>query len=84
MKDDYPIEVLCEASRVSGSGYYQWVERRDKPSARVREDLELDEQIRSSSRAEWEYLPVRLGCTPKFVTVDAATAVSESIGYGAS
>jgi putative transposase len=46
MKDDYPIEVLCEAFCVSRSGYYQWVERRDKPSARVKEDLELAEQIR--------------------------------------
>jgi predicted DNA-binding protein YlxM (UPF0122 family) len=56
MKDDYPIEVLCEAFCVSRSGYYQWVERREKPSARVREDLELAEQIRSSSPPEWEYL----------------------------
>jgi putative transposase len=46
MKDDYPIEVLCEAFCVSRSGYYQWVERRDKPSTRVREDRELAEQIR--------------------------------------
>jgi putative transposase len=46
MKDAYPIEVLCEAFCVSRSGYYQWMERRRKPSARVREDLQLAEQIR--------------------------------------
>jgi len=46
MKDHYPIEVLCKALCVSRSGYYQWVERRKKPSARVREDLQLAEQIR--------------------------------------
>jgi putative transposase len=46
MKDSYPIEVLCEAFCVSRSGYYQWVERRTKPSARVLQDLELAEQIR--------------------------------------
>jgi transposase InsO family protein len=46
MKDHYPIEVLCKALCVSRSGYYQWLERRNKPSARVREDLELAEQIR--------------------------------------
>ena len=50
MKDDYPIEVLCEAFCVSRSGYYQWVERQEKPSARLREDLELAEQIREVHR----------------------------------
>lgn len=46
MKHDYPIEMLCEAFCVSRSGYYQWLERRSNPSARVKEDLELAEQIR--------------------------------------
>ena|SRR5271166_3720283 len=46
VEDQYPIEVLCEALCASRSGCYQWVERRNKPSARVREDLELAEQIR--------------------------------------
>ena len=50
MKDHYPIEVLCKALCVSRSGYYQWVERRNKPSARVREDLDLAEQIREVHR----------------------------------
>jgi putative transposase len=46
MKNDYPIEVLCAAFCVSRSGYYQWLERLNNPSSRVREDLELAEQIR--------------------------------------
>jgi len=50
MKDHYPIEVLCKALCVSRSGYYQWLERRNKPSARVREDLDLAEQIREVHR----------------------------------
>ena len=50
MKGHYPIEVLCKALCVSRSGYYQWVERRNKPSARVREDLDLAEQIREVHR----------------------------------
>jgi hypothetical protein len=41
MKGTYPTEVLCEAFCVSRSGYYQWLERPNSPSARVGEDLEL-------------------------------------------
>lgn len=45
MKDHYPIQVLCKAFCVSRSGFYQWVKRPEKPSARFQEDLELAEQI---------------------------------------
>jgi putative transposase len=45
MKDRYPIQVLCKAFCVSRSGFYQWVKRGEKPSARFQEDLELAEQI---------------------------------------
>jgi len=47
MKADYAVEVLCGAFCVSRSGYYQWLERRNNPNARVREDLELAKQIRA-------------------------------------
>jgi putative transposase len=46
MKNDYPVEVLCEAFCVSRSGYYQWRERPNQPSPRAREDEELAAQIR--------------------------------------
>jgi transposase len=39
MKNDYPTEVLCEAFCVSRSGFYDWLERRSKPSARAKEDV---------------------------------------------
>jgi transposase InsO family protein len=45
MKNRYPIQVLCKAFCVSRSGFYQWVKRGEKPSARFQEDLELAEQI---------------------------------------
>jgi putative transposase len=46
MKDDHPVEVLCEAFCVSRSGYYQWRQRPNHPSLRAREDEELAAQIR--------------------------------------
>jgi transposase InsO family protein len=46
MKQDYPIEVLCEAFCVSRGGYYEWRERPNHPSPRAREDQELAEPIR--------------------------------------
>jgi putative transposase len=46
MKQDYPIEVLCEAFCVSRGGYYEWRERANHPSPRAQEDQELAEQIR--------------------------------------
>ena len=46
MKQDYPIEVLCETFCVSRSGFYEWQQRRTHPSARAREDQGLGEQIR--------------------------------------
>ena len=45
MKADYRIEVLCAAFCVSRSGYYQWLDRKQTPSARRREDLAIAEQI---------------------------------------
>lgn len=46
MKQDNPIEVLCEAFCVSRSGFYEWQARRTDPSPRAREDQALAEQIR--------------------------------------
>jgi DNA-binding transcriptional regulator YiaG len=74
MKDDYRIEVLSEAFCVSRSGFHQWLQRRNKPSARLKEDLELAEQIGESSI---DKVTVHRGCTSSFVTVDATTAVRE-------
>ena len=46
MKQDYPIEVLCEAFCVSRSGFYEWRGRPTHPSVRASQDRELAEQIR--------------------------------------
>lgn len=40
---DYPITVLCDVLEVSRSGYYAWLTR--EPSARKREDRELQKEI---------------------------------------
>jgi hypothetical protein len=77
MKDDYPIEVLSEAFCVSRSGFYHWLQRRNKPSARLKEDLELAEQIGEGSIDKVTVPTVHRGCTSSFVTVDATTAVRE-------
>ena len=45
MKADYPIEVLCAAFCVSRSGFYQWLQRRTRPSSRQSEDQQLAGQI---------------------------------------
>jgi hypothetical protein len=77
MKDDYRIEVLSEAFCVSRSGFYHWLQRRNKPSARLKEDLELAEQIGEGSIDKVTVPTVHRGCTSSFVTVDATTAVRE-------
>ena len=48
MKGDHPVRWLCEILEVSPSGYYRWRQRR--PSARQREDAELEQEIMSSHR----------------------------------
>lgn len=37
LKDDYPVNVLCEALQVSRSGYYDWTTREPSPRAIERE-----------------------------------------------
>jgi len=44
LKDDYPVNALCEALEVSRSGYYDWTRR--EPSARALEREKVIEQIR--------------------------------------
>jgi len=57
MKNDYSVELLCEAFCVSRSGFYDWLERRSDPSARAKEEVKLAEQIRDvhqQSRGTYE------------------------------
>ena len=44
LKDDYPVNALCDALAVSRSGYYDWTKR--EPSARELEREKVIEQIR--------------------------------------
>jgi len=46
LKADHSIAALCRALEVSLSGYYDWRQRQKQPAARVREDVQLKEQIR--------------------------------------
>lgn len=46
MKADYAIRALCDAFDVSPSGYYAWLQRRDQPGLRAREDQQLGQQVR--------------------------------------
>jgi putative transposase len=48
MKGDHPVRWLCEIMEVAPSGYYRWRQRR--PSAREREDAELEQEILTSHR----------------------------------
>lgn len=48
MKGDHPVRWLCEILEVAPSGYYRWRQRR--PSAREREDAELEQEILTSHR----------------------------------
>jgi putative transposase len=45
MSGEHPIEQLCGTFEVSRSGYYDWWQRRDKPSPRALEDAALRPQI---------------------------------------
>jgi hypothetical protein len=45
MKDDHFILRLCQVLDVSPSGYYDWQERRQTPSARARQNQALRRQI---------------------------------------
>ena len=42
----FPLAVLCRLLSVSRQGYYQYVQAKAEPSARVRNDLELCEHVR--------------------------------------
>lgn len=46
MKNEHPVEQLCDAFGVSKSGYYQWRKRQEQPAGRRAEDLKLAEKIR--------------------------------------
>ena len=48
MKGAHPVRWLCEILEVSPSGYYRWAKR--QPSAREREDAELEQEILTSHR----------------------------------
>jgi transposase InsO family protein len=46
MKAHHAIRALCEAFDVSPSGYYDWLQRRDQPGPRARENQQLSRQVR--------------------------------------
>jgi len=48
MKGEHPVRWLCEILEVSPSGYYRW--GKCGPSAREREDAELEQEILASHR----------------------------------
>lgn len=54
MKADYAIRALCDAFDVSPSGYYDWLQRRDQPGPRAREDQQLGQQVRQIHRESRE------------------------------
>jgi len=61
MKDDHSILLLCQVLEVSPSGYYDWQERRQTPSARVQQNQTLRQQIKTihlKSRATYGSLRV--------------------------
>jgi hypothetical protein len=43
MKNAYSTEVLCEAFCVSRSGFYDWLQQRGNPSARAKQDEQLQD-----------------------------------------
>jgi len=45
MKDEHPVQVLCEAFAVSRSGYYDWSQRQAAPGPRALADAALRPQI---------------------------------------
>lgn len=45
MKADHAMVVLCQELRVSPSGYYDWLKRRDCPGPRAAQDQKLAGQI---------------------------------------
>jgi len=45
MKADHPIRALCQAFRVSPSGYYDWVRRQTQPGPRAQQNAHLARQI---------------------------------------
>jgi putative transposase len=45
MKGEYKVDELCRAFEVSRSGYYDWCNRRKKPSRRALEDTALRPRI---------------------------------------
>jgi len=45
MKDEHPVQVLCEAFAVSRSGYYDWCQRQAEPGPRALVDDALRPQI---------------------------------------
>jgi putative transposase len=45
MKDNIPIELLCDAFCVSRSGYHQWLARQRTPSLRATQDVALAREI---------------------------------------
>ena len=47
MKNDYSIQLLCQVLDVSPSGYYDWQNRRQTPSARARQNQSLSQQIKT-------------------------------------
>lgn len=51
MSGKHTVGLLCETLSVSRSGYYAWRERRQRPGARARENLELIQQIRQAFTA---------------------------------
>lgn len=51
MKGTFPVQAMCEALAVSVSGFYQWRQRLEQPSARARADEQLREQIEAIHRA---------------------------------
>ena len=48
MSGEYKVAWLCEALLVSRSGYYDWCQRRHRPSARERENRRLQQRIREA------------------------------------
>jgi len=47
MKNDHFILLLCQVLEVSPSGYYDWQERRQTPSARAQQNQTLRQQIKT-------------------------------------
>lgn len=45
MKDEHPVQVLCDAFAVSRSGFYDWCQRQVEPGPRAVQDAALRPQI---------------------------------------